>query len=207
CSISKYKREELIGQNHRIIRSEYHDQVFFQKLWASISSGKVWRGEIKNKAKDSSLYWVDTTIVPFLDEKGKPYQYLSVRFDITERKKIEENMLFKTGLLSAIAEVISTLFQYDDWEVALERCLGIVGEAVSVDRVYYFENFFDPKTGEGFSSQRLEWTKITACSQIHNSALKMLPFDKHADFYGLLGKNKPFKAIVSQMKNGRTKNM
>ncbi|HMH22837.1 MAG TPA: PAS domain S-box protein [Puia sp.] len=90
CQISKYGAEELIGHNHRIIGSGYHSPAFIKHMWATISKGKVWKGEFRNKAKDGSIYWVDMTIIPFLNENKQPYEYLALDTDITERKKAGE---------------------------------------------------------------------------------------------------------------------
>ena len=94
CEISKYTIDELIGNNHRILKSGYHSPQFYEKLWRTISEGHIWRGDIKNKAKDGSYYWVKTVIVPIFDDNGAITEFLSVRTDITNRKNSEEKLQF-----------------------------------------------------------------------------------------------------------------
>src|SRR3982751_2153442 len=133
CRISKYSRAELLGQDHRIINSGYHSKEFIRNMWTTITAGEVWRGELRNRAKDGSIYWVDTTIVPFLNEHHKPYQYVAIRHDITQLKLAEEQIRQQADLLDQSQDAI-LVRDMDDriiyWNKTAERMYGWDAEEV-----------------------------------------------------------------------------
>lgn len=107
CQLSKYKRDELHGNNHRILNSGYHDKDFFKQMWKKIRSGEIWEGEIRNKAQDGSIYWVKTTIVPLKNDKGEPIMFMSLRTDITEGKLAQEKLV--TALQNDFRLVVNSM--------------------------------------------------------------------------------------------------
>ncbi|MCF8257870.1 MAG: PAS domain S-box protein, partial [Flavobacteriales bacterium] len=113
CAISQYAKSELLGHDHRMINSRLHGKAFMTQLWATISSGKVWRGELRNRAKDGSFYWMDTTIVPLLDAQGIPQQFMALRNNITYQKDVEHQLkmsgAFNKGVLDTLSSHIAVV--------------------------------------------------------------------------------------------------
>jgi PAS domain S-box-containing protein len=140
CQISKYSRDELVGQNHNIISSGFHTKEFFSQLWSTILAGSVWKGEIKNKAKDGTYYWVYTTIIPFLDSKGNVQQFLSIRFDITEEKNAEEELKISNDRYDLVGKATNdAIFDLD----IVHNSIEWVGEGLG--SIMGFESFIDKK--------------------------------------------------------------
>lgn len=156
CEISGYSRGELLGRNHRVVRSGEHPPGFYRELWQTISAGKVWEGEICNRRKDGSPYWVESTITPFLDDEGLPYQYVSIRTDISHVMSAEAALRRQGEMQGLIAQTGADLLAAStaNMDAAIERVLRRSGEHIGADRAYL--SLFS-KDGARASSTTHEW--------------------------------------------------
>lgn len=149
CDVSQYSAAELLGQNHSIVNAGYHTSDFFKEMWETIRNGKPWRGEVKNRAKDGSFYWLDSVIVPIKNASGEIIQYFSLRIIINEKKKAEEdqeahikaleNMLFMIShkVRHPIANILSIASVFEEYANSPEEILKMISfikeEAMTLD--------------------------------------------------------------------------
>jgi PAS domain S-box-containing protein len=155
CEIAGYARHELLGVNHRLIKSGLHDAAFYGDMWRTIKQGEVWQGEICNRKKDGSLYWVSSTITPFLDVDGKPYQYVSIRTDITDVKSRELEQKRQSDLKQLIAEVGAALMDApaNAMDQAVVQALALTGRFLGAERA----NLFQYQSLKGTVTNTHEW--------------------------------------------------
>lgn len=178
CEISKYDRDELLGQDHRIINSGYHSSEFIRNIWTTIANGKIWRGELRNRAKDGSIYWVDTTIVPFLDRDNKPFQYIAIRHEVTQRKLGEERISQQASLLDKAQDAILVCdlnFQLLYWNKGAERIYGWLAEDVfgrKINEILCFGNQEYIKRASAALTVADEWK--TESDQITRTGQKLI---------------------------------
>ncbi len=132
CQISGYSREELIGQNHRLLKSDEHSPEFYRDMWRTIASGNIWNGVFKNFKKNGDHYWVQATIIPTLDAKGKPHQYTAIRTDITSTREVAKAVLVERELLAATKENISQGLSVVDKDLRLVVCNKRFGEILQL---------------------------------------------------------------------------
>jgi PAS domain S-box-containing protein len=167
CAISQYSEDELIGQNHRILNSGHHPAEFFQQMYHAITNGSVWHGEIHNRAKNGSTYWVDTTIVPFIGAEGKPRQYVAIRADITERKRIEETLREQARVLDLGQVMIRDMdSRIVLWSLGSEKLYGYTRDEAMGQISYDLLRTQFPETLESID-QKLRSTGMWAGELVH----------------------------------------
>ena len=156
CEISQYTKEELIGSNHNIINSNYHSREFFKEMWRTIGTGNVWRGQIRNRKKDGSYYWVDTTIVPFMNEKGKPYRYAAVRHEITKLKEYE-NTIKQMAYYDTLTKLPNRNW-LNDWieYKAVDYKNDLTVLFIDINRFKFINDFYGHKVGNAVLEQMAE---------------------------------------------------
>jgi len=177
ADLTGYSRQEAMGQNPRILKSEHQDPALYKELWAEIAQGREWKGELQNRKKNGDLYWEHASISPIRDEAGQITHYLAVKEDITARKQTDELLRRQDALLQAVASAVHALLAEEHIGDAIRQALETVGRATGQDRAYIFEYHIDPLTGENLMSQRYEWVRDGISIQIDNPELRNLSFD------------------------------
>jgi len=178
--ISGYSFEELIGHNHRMIKSGEHDEEFFRQLWRTVANGKVWHGQVKNLAKDGSAYWVEATVVPFMNQAGKPYQYVSMRTDITAQKAMEQQVESDRGLLQNVMDTLGEGVYMLDIE---GRCTYLNGEAEAIIG-WSAEELHGKNLHDVIHSQLPDGTVVAVQDcPVHQSMLEEKVFRSEMDYF------------------------
>lgn len=187
CEISGYSYNELLGKNHRIVKSGVHDDDFYIDIWKTITSGKTWNGKICNKTKNGDLYWVESTIVPFLNEDGDPYQYISIRTDITAQVNIERDLSEQKQLLSLLHNSVTQyVADTSNLSITMDYMLSNLLTITKSDYGFIGEVFFDKDGKRGLKTQAISniaWNEETKEFYKEN-APKGFEFTNHDTLFG-----------------------
>lgn len=165
CAISKWERADVIGRDHRIISSGYHSKAYIRELWDTIRVGHIWKGELKNLAKDGSHYWVDTTIVPLLGADGKPYQYTAIRAEITQKKLLEESNE------QVLEELLVANRELREFAYVVSHDLKAPLRGISSLANWLVEDYAAPLGGEGAAQLNLIVTRVKRMSSLIDGIL------------------------------------
>lgn len=200
-SISGYQCKELIGQHTRIFNSGHHPASYYHHMWQTIKSGKIWRNEIVNKAKDGTLFWLDMSIVPMKNETGQITRFLATRIDISDRKINEAELGKQAFLLNTLSVINTQLLKMDDFNHTLEDIFSQIGQSLDVDRVYYFVNHVNSINSELGCSQIIEWCDESIEPQINNPKLQNLSYRLIPEIYAMLNNGQTFGSLISDIQN------
>jgi len=148
CQIARYSREELIGQDSRLLSSGYHPKEFIRELWRTISGGKVWRGEFRNRAKDGAIFWAETTIVPLLDGRGKPRQFMAIQFDVTSTKSAQEHAQQRASELEVVTQVSAAAAAAQDTNKLLQTVVDLTKARF---KLYHAQIYLLDEAGQSLS--------------------------------------------------------
>ncbi|MAO32340.1 MAG: hypothetical protein CL824_02440 [Crocinitomicaceae bacterium] len=172
--LSKFNDNELIGSGFNILSSNFHSQSFWRNMWKCIKSGKIWRSEIRNKAKDGTYFWVDMTIHPIFNVKKEITHFLTIGYDITPRKDVQQSLIDTTRFQDILMKISSVYINIplDTLEEEIVVSLEIIGKFINVDRVYVFEYNHKKKC----ASNLFEWCADGVSPQMQT--LQDIPFDK-----------------------------
>jgi PAS domain S-box-containing protein len=161
CELSGYSRAELLGSNHRIVSSGHHPAAMFEDLWHTITQGKVWRGEIRNRKKQGGYYWVDATVVPLLDANGLPEQYIAIRTDISQRKAFEAQLAEQLNFVEVLLDATPTAIYLKDTN----------GRYLRFNRA--FENLFGIERGAWIGKNVFDLVPGEAATLMHNKDMEL----------------------------------
>lgn len=199
-----YSREEIIGKSPSMFQGPLTDRKILDKLKQDLKEWKASTVELINYKKDGTTYWVNFSLTPVADQKGYFTHWIAVERDISEQKKNEAALLYKTRLIATIAEIIQSLLETNDWESSVPEYLGKMGEAIDADRVYLFKNFTDPQSGKLFAQQIKEWTNGKVSSEIDNPGYRRIDLENLPGFMEKALARQPY-IIQSKETQGATR--